>query len=102
MLVYFFCLSGGLDINGVSVYSLHHIIAGPAPTLQYVLIRHSDGVHDRGGIMSQVMKTKMGEVSFCQSSFKTSGDSIRTALNDSSGYSLRFSDHKLWILNDPV
>ena len=59
MIVDFFCLLLLLQVNDVSVYSFHHIVAGPAAALHDVLIRHADGVHDAGGVMAQVMEAEM-------------------------------------------
>ena len=71
MIVDFFCLLLLLQVNDVSVYSFHHIVAGPAAALHDVLIRHADGVHDACCIMAQIMEADMWYSKFFNSLGKT-------------------------------
>ena len=46
-----------------SIHGFHHAVCGPSSPLHDVLIRNPDGVHNAGGVVTEVMKAKsVGEV----------------------------------------
>lgn len=51
MLINFFVLSGCFQINRVAVYGFHDIIAAPSTSLQDILVRNTDGMHDRSRVV---------------------------------------------------
>lgn len=62
MLVDLFVLLDCFQVNDVPVNSFHNVVSSPAATLQYVLIWYTNGMHDRGGIVAQIVKTEVRNI----------------------------------------
>ena len=91
-----------LRINDIPVDGFHHIIRGPAAALHNVLIRDSDRVHDRRGIMPQVMKAEVGELTEIQNPLEFSRELIGIQITQRPFFTAYMFKKEFWHLYGPI
>ena len=91
-----------LRINDIPVDGFHHIIRGPAAALHNVLIRDSDRVHDGRGIMSQVMKAEVGELTEIQNPLEFSRELIGIQITQRPFFTAYMFKKEFWHLYGPI
>ena len=99
MLDYFLVLSGRFQVDDIAVNGLHNVIAGPSTALHDILVRNSDGVHDTGRIMPEVMESEVGQPCELNSPSKTVGNLFWRGLDNASVYPSYPLDNKIRIFN---
>lgn len=81
MLINFFILPDSFQVNHISVYCFHDIIAGPSSPLQNILVWYAYGVHNGCSIMPEVVKAEMGYINLFEYSSESVCDVIRVHIN---------------------
>jgi len=86
-LLNFFILPDAFQVNYISVYCFHDIVAGPSSPLQNILVRYAYGVHNGCSIMPEVVKAEMGYINLFEYSSESVCDVIRVHINQLSFFS---------------
>ena len=99
MFVDFFVLPDGFYVYRISIYGFHYIVTSPSSALQNILVWDTDRVHNGCCIMTQIMKTEMGQTCIYNSPLKAPGNGIGATFYNPSSSPLHFFDYKVRIFN---
>ena len=82
MLINFLIHFDGLFIYCVTVDCFHDTVCGPSAALHDVLIWNTDGMHDAGGIVPEIMEAECREIVPLDGAMEAVGYVIRIAVED--------------------
>ena len=88
-----------LLINSISVDGFHDAVCGPSAALHDVLIWNTDGMHDAGGIMSEIMEAEGWKIVPLDGAMETVGYVIWIAVENPALFFWYVIYDKTWKVN---